>query len=146
MLTAKQEKFAQGVALEDMTYTEAYKSAYDTQNMSDKTVNEKACLLAKNDKIRARIEELRAEAMSDKIMSARERLEWLTRVIKEQEMETKAVLVEGSAVEVQTKPTLDHRLKAMDQMNKMTGEYTQKVVANVTYEDNLRKLVGEDEY
>ena len=31
-------------------------------------------------------------------------------------------------------------------MNKMTGEYVQRVVADVSYEDSLRKVVDEDEY
>lgn len=146
MLTAKQEKFAQCVALEDMTYTDAYKTAYNTENMADKTVNEQACILANNPKIAARIAELRAEVAKDKIMSAQERLEWLTRLIKEQELETITLIVEGNPVEVQRKADFDRKLKAMAEMNKMTGEYVQRVVANVSYEDNLRKLVGEDEY
>lgn len=123
MLTAKQEKFAQCVALEDMTYTDAYRTAYNTENMSNKTVNEQGCILAKDPKISARIEELRAEAMSDKVMSARERLEWLTRVVKDEEIDYKDGL--------DCKADLNTKIRAVDTMNKMTGEYTTKIEADV---------------
>ena len=132
MLTAKQEKFAQCIALEDMTYTDAYKTAYNAENMSNKTVNEQACVLAKDPKISARIDELRAVAMSDKVMSARERLEWLTRVVKDEEMENKVVIDDnGNAIQVKVKPNLGQKMGAIDTMNKMTGEYTTKIEADV---------------
>jgi phage terminase small subunit len=55
-------------------------------------------------------------------------MEWLTRLIQNEE--------EGTS----------DKLKAIDIMNKMDGEYVQKVQASVSYEDNLRELVGGDEY
>ena len=113
MLTDKQEKFAQAVALEGMSLSDAYRAAYDAGRMKDKTVNEKACVLAKDGKITARINELRETLASAKIMTAQERLEWLTTVVKD------------------TKETTKNRLSASDQMNKMQGEYVTKVEANV---------------
>lgn len=77
MLTPKQELFAQSIALEDMNKSDAYRSAYDTKKMSDKTINEKASLLASQDKVRARIKELREQVVSPKIISAQKRKEWL---------------------------------------------------------------------
>jgi phage terminase small subunit len=114
MLTAKQEKFAQGIALENMNYSAAYRSAYDTKKMSDKTVNEKASLLASDDKVRTRIKELRDTLVTPKIMTAQERLEWLTDTINSDEEST------------------SDKLKAVDIMNKMQGEYVQKVQAEVS--------------
>lgn len=119
VLTAKQEKFAQCVALEDMTYTDAYKTAYNTKNMSNKTANEQACILANDPKIAARIAELRAEIAKDKIMSAQERLEWLTKVVKGEETDYKDGL--------DCQADLNTRIRAVDTMNKMTGEYTTKI-------------------
>lgn len=58
MLTAKQEQFAQNI-VEGMTQVEAYRSAYDTKNMSEETAYEKASVLAGQDKARARVAELR---------------------------------------------------------------------------------------
>ena len=66
--------------------------------------------------------------MTPSIMSAQERLEWLTELIQSDE--------EGTG----------DKLKAIDLMNKMTGEYVQRVVADVSYEDSLKKVVDEDEY
>lgn len=113
MLTEKQERFAQAVALEGMTYSDAYRSAYDTNRMSDKTVNEKASLLKDNDKVRARITELRENLVGKKIMTAQERLEWLTEVVQDESVNIQA------------------RLSASDQMNKMQGEYVQRISGEI---------------
>ncbi len=126
MLTAKEEKFCQCVAVENMTYTDAYHTAYNTEKMADKTVNEKACLMAKKEKIGARIAEIRAELVSPKILTAKQRLEWLSEVIQ-------------SATETTT-----DKLKAADLMNKMQGEYVQKVEADVKGETTVNiNLVDE---
>lgn len=113
MLTPKQELFAQSIALEDMNKSDAYRSAYDTKKMSDKTINEKASLLASQDKVRARIKELREQVVSPKIISAQKRKEWLTTVINDPDMDINA------------------RLKASDQLNRMEGEYIQKVETEI---------------
>lgn len=109
MLTPKQEQFAKAIALDGMSYSDAYRSAYETKGMSDKTVNEKASLLQGKDKIRARIKELRDEVDTPKIMSAQKRKEWLTEVINSPDVDINA------------------RLKASDQLNRMEGEYVTKV-------------------
>lgn len=118
MLTPKQEQFAKAIALDGMCYSDAYRSAYDTKRMSDKTVNEKASLLKDEDKIRARIKELRDIADTTKIISAQKRKEWLTAVINDQDVDINA------------------RLKASDQLNRMEGEYVTKVEGNL----NVTKL------
>ena len=128
MLTPKQEQFAQAIALENMNLSDAYRSAYNANGMSDKTVNEKASLLAGQDKIRARIKELRETLVTPKIMSAQERLEWLTKLIQSEEEST------------------SDKLKAADIMNKMQGEYVQKVEAEVKTETIINiELVDDDE-
>ena len=128
MLTEKQERFAQAVALEGMTYSDAYRSAYDTKRMSNKTINEKASVLASEDKITARITELRENLVGKKIMTAQERMEWLTEVVKSE------------------KETTSDKMKAIDIMNKMQGEYVQKVEADVKQEFTINvELVDDDE-
>jgi phage terminase small subunit len=59
-LTIKQEKFAQGL-FAGLSQREAYKQAYDAENMTDKSIDEKACELAGNVKIESRIKELTDE-------------------------------------------------------------------------------------
>ena len=115
MLTAKQEQFVQNI-IQGMSQADAYRSAYNASKMTDKTVYEKASLLAGQDKVRARLKELREQLASEAIMSAQKRLEWLTGVIKSDDEST------------------GDKLKAVDIMNKMQGEYVQKVEANVTNE------------
>lgn len=59
-LTIKQEKFAQNL-FAGMSQREAYKQSFNAENMSNKTIDEKACILAGTDKVRARIDELTEE-------------------------------------------------------------------------------------
>lgn len=59
-LTAKQELFAQSVA-SGMTQSDAYRKAYNCQNMGNKTINENASRTMADGKIAARVDELRAK-------------------------------------------------------------------------------------
>ena len=58
MLTHKQEVFAQAIA-SGMTQADAYRSAYNAENMKDATVWSKASVLMADGKVSARVEELR---------------------------------------------------------------------------------------
>jgi phage terminase small subunit len=108
-----------------MSQADAYRSAYPNNKMSDKTVWEAASRLMSNDKVVARLNELRNELAKPSIMTAQERLKWLTDLINGEE-DTNA------------------KLKAIDIMNKMQGEYVQKVEANVTNEVTINvELVDE---
>lgn len=108
MLTDNQEKFAKCVA-EGMSYSDAYRSAYNTSKMTDKSVWEKASELASNVKVAARLKEIRDINARPSIISAQKRKEWLTEVINNPEVDINA------------------RLRASDQLNRMEGEYVQKV-------------------
>ena len=126
MLTAKQENFAKGIA-DGMTQADAYRSAYNTSRMTDKSIWEKASELANDVKVTARVRELRDMAAKSTIMTAQQRKEWLTNVINDPDIDINA------------------RLKASDQLNRMDGEYTQKIEANVTNEVNINiELVDEE--
>lgn len=124
MLTPKQEKFVKSIVLDGMNYTDAYRSAYNTKGMSDKTVNEKASLLKDQDKIRARIFELSKEIDSPKIMTVTKRAEKLSELA---ESEDPNVVI-----------------RAIDLLNKMTGEYIQKVVADVNTDVNINIELVDD--
>jgi len=64
-LTAKQERFAQCIALEGMSYADAYKTAYDVgSDTAMSTVYENASHLASDTKIQPRIQELRSEYLA----------------------------------------------------------------------------------
>ena len=119
MLTAKQEQFAQNI-IKGMTQADAYRSAYNTNRMADKTIHENASRLANDSKVKARISELRGQIAAENIMTAQKRLEWLTELVMSNE-------------EAYT----GDKLKAIDIMNKMTGEYVQRVEAEVTNTVNI---------
>ncbi len=113
-LTPKQEKFVKSIVLDGMTYSDAYRSAYNTKGMTDKSINEKASTLKDQVKIRSRIKELSAEIDSPKIMSVTKRAEKLSTFAESEDANV--------------------AMKAIDLLNKMTGEYIQKVEAEVTRE------------
>ena len=113
MLTDNQEQFVRNI-IQGMSQADAYRSAYPNQRMSDKTLHEAASRLMANSKVIARITELRNELAKPSIMSAQERLEWLTRLVDNDE--------EGT----------NEKLKAIDIMNKMTGEYVTKVEGSLS--------------
>lgn len=143
MLTAKQEQFVQNI-MQGMSQADAYRSAYPKQRMSDKTVWEAASRLMKSDKVIARLDELRGQIATTNIMTAQERLEYLTRVVRGEEKEIETVVVDGKAVEVQVPTTIKTRIDAIDKMNKMTGEYVQKVQTEVTNAVNINIELSDD--
>lgn len=108
MLTPKQEAFVQNI-IQGMNQADAYRSAYNCKNMSDNAIYVNASKLAADDKVALRIKELRDQLAKPSIMTAQERLEWLTQRIDDDEVDINA------------------KLKAIDIMNKMQGEYVQKV-------------------
>ena len=61
-LTIKQEKYVQGL-FKGLTQREAYKQAYDCENMTDKTIDEAACRAAGDYKVVARLKELTDKAV-----------------------------------------------------------------------------------
>lgn len=61
-LTAKQENFCQQLAVHGKHKAEAYRIAYDTENMAESTIYRSANELLKNHKVTARLQELYAQA------------------------------------------------------------------------------------
>lgn len=131
MLTPQQEAFVLKI-VEGETQADAYRAAYSTAKMSDKTVWEKASRLMADDKVRARVQELRDKIASESIMTAQERQQFLSRIIKGIEKEKQTVFdSEGAAHEVEVPYDIKYRLQSLDYLNKMTGEYTTKIEGNV---------------
>ena len=125
MLTANQEQFVQNI-IQGMSQADAYRSAYPNQRMSDKTIWETASKLMANPKVITRLTELRNELAKPSIMSAQERLEWLTELIKSDEEST------------------SDKLRAADIMNKMQGEYIQKVETELKNAVNINIELSDD--
>ena len=125
MLTAKQEKFVQGI-IEGKSQAEAYRAAYSCKNTSDKTIWENASRLMADSKVKARVAELRDRIVGESIMTAQQRMEWLTELIHSED-----------------ESTVD-KLRAVDIMNKMQGEYVQKVEAKVDNDVTISIELSDD--
>lgn len=125
MLTPKQEKFVQSL-IQGMSQADAYRSAYSCKNMSDNSIYVNASKLVNDTKVALRIKELREQLVKPTIMTAQQRLEWLTMLINSD------------------KETTGDKLKAADIMNKMQGEYIQKVEAEVTNAVNINIELSDD--
>jgi phage terminase small subunit len=118
VLTAKQEKFAKNIML-GMTQTDAYRDAYNAKNMSANAIRREASLLMDHPNISQIIKEMRERVSNENIMTVQKRMEWLTGIINAEAENT------------------GDRLKALDLLNKMSGEYVQKVQAEVESDINI---------
>ena len=129
----RHEKFAQCLA-SGMTQRNAYRAAFQNSNRwKDETVDSKASVLAKNDKVLERLRELAEQSTTEAVMNATQRKEWLTQIIRSPDEKTQ------------------DRLKAVDILNRMEGEYIEKVqlggqvnnpMAGLTTEE-LKKLIND---
>ena len=127
MLNVKQEKFIQNI-INGMSQRQAYKDAYNAK-YKDEVIDSKASNLFNSDKVQARYKELLKELEDKSIMSAKERMIWLTEVINNIQREEVFVRnSDGEEVLMGSKNTdLSTKIKALDTLNKMSGEYTTKV-------------------
>lgn len=137
MLNVKQEKFIQNI-INGMSQRQAYKDAYNA-NYSDKSIDEKASTLFNSEKVQKRYKELLKELEDKAIMSAKERMIWLSKVVNGEILEDVPLMTDINEDKVNTIkcPTkIDTKLKALDTLNKMSGEYTTKVEADLDF--NIR--------
>lgn len=155
MLTSKQEKYVNNL-VKGMSQRIAYRNAYpSSKKWKDETVDSKASTLLKNEKVKERYKKL-IDKVNNKlekctIMNALERMKWLTDVINGDILEDVPLMTKVTKDKVDTIkcPTkIDTRLKALDTLNKMSGEYKTILGGNVeiTYEEALKSVSGEDEY
>lgn len=149
MLTIKQEKFIQNI-VKGMSQREAYKNAYSAK-YKDEVIDVRACELFKSSKVQVRYNELIKQLEDESIMSAKERMKWLTKIINGEILEDIPIMTDIKEDKVNTIkcPTkLDTKLKALDTLNKMDGQYVTKLEGNIglSYEEALKKVSDTDEY
>jgi phage terminase small subunit len=124
-LSQKQEDFAKAIALDGMKQIDAYKASYSAKNMSDDAIYVEASRLAADPRIALRIKELSKEADSPRVMNAKKRREKLTELANSDD------------------PNV--AMKAIDLLNKMDGEYVQKIAADVQTETTINIELVEEE-
>ena len=150
MLNMRQEKFVQNL-IKGMSQREAYKDAYDAK-YKDEAIDSKASVLFNSEKVQIRynelMEEIKKEITESTIMTAKERMEWLSEVVKGIQKE-EIKICNGEEVSVYEKSAdLNTKIKALDTLNKMDGQYTTKLEGSIgiSYEEALKKVSGKDEY
>jgi phage terminase, small subunit len=122
-MTYKQELFIQEYIKTGNATSSAIKAGY-----SEKTAKSIGQRLLTNVDIKKRIEELSQKIANNNIMTAKERQEYLTKLINSEDVK------------------VSDKLKALDILNKMTGEYIQKVEVNgnVKTNDLFKNLTTEE--
>lgn len=142
-LNIKQEKFIQNI-VKGMSQREAYKDAYNAK-YKDEVIDVRACELFNSSKVQVRYKEIMDQLEDKTIMSAKERIIWLSKVVKG---DIKHTSYDGNGNSYENEAYISDKMKAIDIMNKMTGEYTTNIKGNVSlsYEQALKKVSEEDEY
>lgn len=130
-MTPKQKKFAEYYAQCGNTVQSAIKAGY-----SENYANKLAHKLLENIGVAEYIKELSENAQNERILNAKERQIMLSGIARNED-----------------KPTSE-RIKAIDTLNKMTGEYTTKIQADVNANFNnpfsdltteeLKKLIADE--
>lgn len=139
MLNIKQEKFIQNI-VKGMSQREAYKDAYKV-NYDEKAIDSKASTLFNSDKVQERYKELLKELEDNSIMSAKERMKWLTKVINGQITHT-SYDSNGNAYD--NEAYISDKLKSIDILNKMSGEYITKIDADVNSDVTINIELSDD--
>lgn len=140
-LTPKQERFIQNI-VSGMTQREAYKNSYNTENMKDETIDKEACLLFNSPKIAERYRELMDKLEDESIMSAKERMKWLTDVVKGK---VKNTSYDSNGKSYENEAYISDKLRAIDTLNKMSGEYVNRVEADVNTDVSINIALVDDE-
>lgn len=120
-LTERQKRFAEYYAQCGNTVQSAISAGY-----SEKYANSDACKILENPRVVEYIRQLTEKAQDSRIMTAKERQITLSDIAKETEYEP------------------SDRIKAIDVLNKMTGEYLVKVEADVETDLNIHIDYGDE--
>lgn len=140
MLNAKQEKFIQNI-VKGMSQREAYKDAYQV-NYKDEAIDSKACALFNSDKVQNRYKELMDKLEDKAIMSAKERMRWLSDVVNGK---IKHISFDSNGNEYENEAYISDKMKAIDILNKMDGEYITRVEADVDNHIDIKVEIDDEE-
>ena len=119
-MTERQKKFSEYYAQCGNTVQSAIKAGY-----SENYANTNACKLLENDRVADYIRTLTEAAQTARIMTARERQAILSDIAKDKQNE------------------LSDRIRAIDTLNKMTGEYVAKIQAEVKTSEKLSDVFNQ---
>lgn len=127
MLTPKQERFVQNM-VKGMSQRRSYLDAFPrSKKWKPETVDNKASKLFNSDEILARYNEIIKKSEDEAIMSAIERKKWLTKVIYGEIKDKQVFFTDGEADTVDIEANVTTKMKAINILNKMTGDYIQDI-------------------
>ena len=132
-LTTKQELFIQGL-IKGYSQREAYKMAYEADNMKNETIDSKASILFKTEKIRARYEELIREYKENALWNrskAEEKLLWLLDKSQESIQETGLKQANSNTM-----------LNVIKELNTLTDLYPKKLKEENNLEDKQAESIA----
>lgn len=122
-MNSQQIKFCHEYVNNGCNGTQAYLRAYKSCK-KEETAKVNASRLLTKANIQSYIEELQEKLKSKAIMSAQERMEWLTNVIKGKELDNYTYFdSDGDKVVENKEADINTKIKAIDTLNKMSGEY-----------------------
>lgn len=141
-LTEKQKAFCE-YYIESLNATESYKKAYNCTNETTARTNGAKNL--QKPSIKKYIDEQLQQMQSNRIADATEVLEYLTRIIRNEETEEAVLTVNtgdftSEVRKVQKEISAKDKIKAAELLGKRYGLYTEKIEADV----NQVIFVGED--
>lgn len=116
-MTARQKKFAEFYAQSGNVYQSAVQAGY-----SEKYAGSDACKILENPSVSAYIRDLTAKAQDERIMTAKARQVLLSDLARDPEQ------------------AAADRIRAIDTLNKMTGEYVTKTELVATLDGEMSKL------
>lgn len=119
-MTARQKKFAEYYAQSGNTVQSAIKAGY-----SEAYANSTACKMLENARVAEYIKQLTEKAQDERIMTAKERQALLSDIAKD------------------GKNDPADRIRAVDTLNKMTGEYVAKIQAEVKTSEKLSDVFAQ---
>ena len=139
-LTQRQEKFVRAL-IAGKSQRQAYKEAYNAANMKDKTIDERASVLFKNDKIKTRYNEL-LEEHKNKALYTREEmvndLIWIKEKAKEDIKDTKKGLRQANGT------IFINALKELGELNELYPSKKQDINVNGEINNPYKNLTTED--
>lgn len=123
-LTEKQKRFCD-YYIETGNATEAYKKAY--KNNNQRTSESNGSRLLSNDKVKNYIDERLKQIESKRIADAKEVMEYLTKILRNQEQEEVVIVSENGPEIIKKDVSIKDRNKAAELLGKRYALWTEKI-------------------
>ncbi|HFL3586851.1 TPA: terminase small subunit [Clostridioides difficile] len=123
-LTEKQKRFCD-YYIETGNATEAYKKAY--KNNNQRTSESNGSRLMSNDKVKNYIDERLKQIESKRIADAKEVMEYLTKILRNQEQEEVVIVSENGPEIIKKDVSIKDRNKAAELLGKRYALWTERV-------------------